>query len=82
MRERDHARVSEHAPPATDPGLCASCAHASVVRGARSAFWMCGLAATDPSFPRYPRLPVLECRGYQRREAAPTAPAAPADPPP
>jgi hypothetical protein len=74
-----------------DPGLCASCRHAAVVRGARSVFWMCRLSATDPSFPRYPRLPVLRCRGYVQgerdepdapEEPPPTAPGAPADPPP
>lgn len=47
------------------PGLCATCTHSSRVPGARSTFWMCGLSATDPSFPRYPRLPVLSCRGYE-----------------
>jgi len=71
-----------------DPGLCATCAHAAVVRGARSAFWMCRLSTTDPSFDRYPRLPVLQCRGYRRGEGpgagdgGSTAPAAPAGPRP
>lgn len=74
-----------------DPGLCATCRHAAVVRGARSLFWMCRLSATDPSFDRYPRLPVLQCRGYRRGPrdgdaggggAAPTEPGDPAAPPP
>jgi hypothetical protein len=75
-----------------DPGLCATCVHAQVVRGARSVFWMCGLAATDPRFARYPRLPVLHCDGYAQRQeddAAPdddepgaTTPTDPAAPPP
>jgi hypothetical protein len=53
-------------PPLPDPGLCATCRHAAIVRGARYAFWMCRLSATDPTFDRYPRLPILQCRGYQR----------------
>ena len=47
------------------PGLCASCRHAELVKGARSAFWMCGRARTDPAYPRYPRLPVLACAGHE-----------------
>jgi hypothetical protein len=66
--------------PVGDPGLCRTCRHASLVRGARSVFWMCGLAATDPRFDRYPRLPVLRCSGHQPGE--PTGPPAPADPRP
>jgi hypothetical protein len=50
---------------ATPPGLCASCEHARVIRGARSQFWMCRLAETDPRFPRYPALPGISCSGYQ-----------------
>ncbi|HXA28699.1 MAG TPA: hypothetical protein VN193_08115 [Candidatus Angelobacter sp.] len=71
---------------APDPGLCATCRHAAVVRGARSVFWMCRLSATDPSFDRYPRLPILQCRGYARGrpdEPEPaTPPGDPATPPP
>jgi hypothetical protein len=63
---------------AADPGLCATCVHAALVRGARSLFWMCELSRTDPSFDRYPRLPVLRCRGYRGA----TEPAGPAAPPP
>jgi hypothetical protein len=71
------------APQPPDPGLCASCVHAALVRGARSVFWMCRLSATDPSFDRYPRLPVLRCRGYQRGEGPDATPeAGPAGPPP
>ena len=36
-----------------------------MIRGARSQFWMCELAARDPRFPRYPRVPVITCSGYQ-----------------
>lgn len=74
--------MSDAPPAAPDPGLCATCKHATLVRGARSVFWMCGLSATDPSFDRYPRLPVLRCRGYRRDAAAPTEEAGPAAPPP
>ena len=48
-----------------DPGLCARCRHSRVVRGARSGFWMCERALTDPRFARYPRLPVLSCPGFE-----------------
>lgn len=51
------------APP--HPGLCATCRHAELIRGARSVFWLCRRSATDPSFPRYPALPVLRCAGYE-----------------
>jgi hypothetical protein len=51
--------------PVPDPGLCKTCAHGSVVSGARSRFWRCGLSDTDRSYPRYPALPVLRCRGYR-----------------
>jgi hypothetical protein len=47
-------------------GLCAECRHASRVTSARgSIFWLCKLAARDPSFARYPRLPVLRCPGHE-----------------
>ena len=33
--------------------------------GARSTFWMCLRAETEPEvYPRYPRLPVVRCSGY------------------
>ncbi len=67
-------------PSPADPGLCATCVHAAVIRGARSAFWMCELSKTDASFDRYPRLPVLRCRGHRPRDA--TREGAPAAPPP
>jgi hypothetical protein len=51
-----------------EPGLCASCRHSKIVRGANNRFWLCLRSRTDPSFPRYPRLPVLSCRGYERTE--------------
>ena len=49
-----------------DPGLCATCKHSRVVKGAHSDFWMCRRSALDARFPRYPRLPVLSCVGYER----------------
>lgn len=52
-----------------DPvGLCARCLHARLVPTPRARYWLCGLAATDPSFDKYPRLPVRECPGYAPRE--------------
>jgi hypothetical protein len=57
-----------------DPGLCGDCRHARTVRGARSTFWICGRAASDPSYPRYPALPVITCPGYERLSGAPAPP--------
>jgi hypothetical protein len=57
-----------------DPGLCASCVHSRTVRGARSTFWRCARADTDPSFARYPTLPVQECRGFEPPASADGAP--------
>jgi len=74
--------VSDDPRPAPDPGLCATCVHAAIIRGAHSSFWMCRLSVTDPSFDRYPRIPVLRCRGYRRGDPPLTAPAAPEAPPP
>jgi len=34
-----------------------------------SAFYLCGLSATDARFPKYPRLPVLRCAGYKQLPA-------------
>jgi hypothetical protein len=49
-------------------GLCADCVHSRQVQAKRGAkFYLCGLSATDPSYPKYPRLPVLECSGYAAR---------------
>ena len=56
-----------------EPGLCASCAHARVVRGARSTFWSCALSRIDPRYPRYPALPVLRCSGHTPAEPPPPA---------
>lgn len=57
------------------PGLCQRCGFARTVRGARSTFWRCGRADTDPAYPRYPTLPVLSCPGYAPGDAQPgTAP--------
>jgi len=61
----------EPRPTDPSPGLCATCVHSSVVRGARSQFSMCRLSTSDPSFPRYPRLPVLSCRGYEQTGTPP-----------
>jgi hypothetical protein len=48
-----------------DVGLCALCHHVRVVESrSGSRFYLCTLAAVDPSFARYPRLPVLACRGF------------------
>ena len=48
-----------------DAGLCASCAHALVIRNDRgSRFYLCQLSATDPRFRKYPQLPVRRCDGY------------------
>ncbi len=51
-----------------DPGLCATCKHHRIVKGANSDFWMCRRSALDPRFPRYPRLPVLRCVGYDKSD--------------
>jgi hypothetical protein len=51
-------------------GLCATCAHCRIVKGARSTFYMCTLSFTDDRFPRYPPLPVRECVGYQTNASA------------
>jgi hypothetical protein len=50
--------------PSLDSGLCAGCAHARLVPGARSTFVRCALAEADERFPRYPHLPVLRCAGF------------------
>jgi hypothetical protein len=55
----------------TDPGLCATCRFARVIRNDRgSTFYLCGKSFEDPSFPKYPRLPVVACSGYERQPAA------------
>jgi len=47
-------------------GLCARCRHGRALRSDRgSLFVLCGLAASDASFPKYPPLPVLACRGFE-----------------
>jgi hypothetical protein len=49
----------------TAAGLCATCAHATVITSDRgSVFYRCERSKTDPRFPRYPRLPVVACIGY------------------
>jgi hypothetical protein len=47
-------------------GLCFDCAHGRKIESDRSSvFYLCELAASDPSYPKYPRLPVIRCAGYQ-----------------
>jgi hypothetical protein len=49
-------------------GLCADCVHARRIESARgSAFYLCELSASDPSYAKYPSLPVLQCVGYEQR---------------
>jgi hypothetical protein len=62
-RHAHHGRVQPAPPPLS--GLCASCIHARLVRGARTTFMRCAHADDDPRFPRYPSLPVLGCDGYE-----------------
>jgi hypothetical protein len=59
--------------PNPSPGLCEGCRHGRTVRGARSIFWRCARADTEPEFPRYPALPVLRCRGFEAAVAQPEA---------
>ncbi len=54
-----------NAPLPPNPGLCARCAHAQLVRTPRSAFWLCALSREDDRFEKYPRIPVLSCDGFQ-----------------
>lgn len=50
-------------------GLCATCSFMRQMTSDRgSVFYLCGRAASDPTFPKYPRLPVLQCAGYERAE--------------
>jgi hypothetical protein len=56
-------------------GLCATCAHVSVIVSDRgSTFYACQRAKTDPRFPRYPRLPVVACFGYDEKLCTPSSP--------
>ncbi|PYX48878.1 MAG: hypothetical protein DMG79_10635 [Acidobacteria bacterium] len=51
-------------------GLCADCRFMRLIESDRgSAFYLCGLSATDARFPKYPRLPVLRCAGYKQLPA-------------
>jgi hypothetical protein len=46
-------------------GLCATCANVRRIESDRGTrFYLCGLAAADPSFRKYPALPIIVCRGY------------------
>ena len=56
---------------AAPAGLCASCAHAQVVRSSRgSEFSLCRLSLSDERFPRYPVLPVHACAGFRPKPKA------------
>jgi hypothetical protein len=49
-------------------GLCADCIHSKRIKSDRSSeFYLCGLHATDQSYPKYPTLPVLGCGGYEAK---------------
>jgi hypothetical protein len=49
-------------------GLCFDCAFGREIESERgSIFYLCELAASDPSYAKYPRLPVLGCAGYKRK---------------
>lgn len=60
--------------PSVFPGLCGDCAHARVVDGGRSSFYLCERALADQRYRKYPVLPVLACPGYQHRDPAVTPP--------
>ena len=52
--------------PDARAGLCATCAHAQIVRSSKaSTFYLCRLSESDARFPRYPALPVRRCDGYE-----------------
>lgn len=66
-----------------DAGLCATCAHARLVRSSRgSVFVRCALSREDARFPRYPPLPVVRCAGHRPLEGGrgPEGPSAEAGP--
>jgi hypothetical protein len=49
-------------------GLCADCLNARRIESAHgSAFMLCELSLTDPTFAKYPPLPVLTCDGYKKK---------------
>jgi hypothetical protein len=50
--------------PTLTVGLCERCRCGRTVPGARSVFWRCERADTDPAYPRYPTLPVRTCPGF------------------
>ena len=64
----------------TDPGLCGHCHHCRLVETARSRFYLCGLAASDPRFRKYPPLPVRACPGFEDGDPRPVAPPGPTGP--
>jgi hypothetical protein len=48
-----------------DPGLCATCVHARIVKNDRGGFFvLCHRSRSDPGFRKYPPLPVLRCHGF------------------
>ena len=67
-REIADLHPTAQSPRGGDPGLCADCCHARVVRTERSAFYLCERSLTDPRFPKYPPLPVVSCPGYEPRD--------------
>jgi hypothetical protein len=60
--------VNDRRVPTTTVGLCERCRCGRTVRGARTVFWRCERADTDPAYPRYPTLPVLTCPGFVAAE--------------
>jgi hypothetical protein len=70
---RDRAELAELG---KQPGLCATCVHARLLRSPRSTFLRCAKSDVDKTFPRYPRLPVVACGGHL--VAARLAPPSPA----
>jgi hypothetical protein len=57
--------LKERNPVTVNPGLCATCTHARIIRSDRgSTFIRCGLSDVDSRFPKYPALPVIKCSGW------------------
>jgi hypothetical protein len=51
----------------TAVGLCFDCVHGRKIESDRgSVFYLCELAASDPSYAKYPCLPVMRWAGYER----------------
>ena len=71
VRQAGVTRVTSLPFPEADAGLCATCTHARVVKGARSLFVRCARSDSEARFPRYPPLPVDECDGYDPAATGP-----------